>query len=215
MIYICKHTEFDNPVPKDHQEIYVGEMFDGGEDNINELNPYINELTALYQIWKEVTDDIIGFVHYRRLFYDEDNHEFVTLATAEKILEDYDIITTEPYLFKMDIYNQLRFEFLCEDKEILDKYKEKLCDQVPGLKHYFDETHLMYPRNMFICKRETITKFFEWLFPIIIPLTKEFIAKDLYKVTRTRMVGFLFERLLGFWILQNNLKVYEMKYMKL
>ena len=73
MIYIVKHKEYENPVPQGYKQLYVGNMFhfDYKEDNINKLNPYINETTGIYDIWKNHKDDIVGLCHYRRFFYDD------------------------------------------------------------------------------------------------------------------------------------------------
>ena len=60
MIYIIKHKEVETPKIKGYKELGVGECFKGHKDNINHLNPYINELTGVYDIWKNCKDDIKG-----------------------------------------------------------------------------------------------------------------------------------------------------------
>ena len=45
MIYIIKHKKYNNPIPQNYAELYVGDMYknDKAKDNINYLNKYINE----------------------------------------------------------------------------------------------------------------------------------------------------------------------------
>ena len=74
MIYINKHKEYNNPIPKDYEELYGGNLFTDTEaDNINYLNPYINEATGLYYIWKNKKDKYVGLCHYKMFF--ENNGE--------------------------------------------------------------------------------------------------------------------------------------------
>ena len=48
------------------EKFLVDQSHDG--DNIDDLNPWYCELTGLYHLWKNTTDDIIGLEHYRRYF---------------------------------------------------------------------------------------------------------------------------------------------------
>ena len=203
MIYIIKHREYKNPIPQDYKELYVGSMFEYNNlDNINILNPYANELTGLYHIWKHCNEEIVGLVHYRRFF-------LCTFKTAKEILKKYDIIITEDVIFNKGIYEQLRSEI--ENVDILDKYYNKLCDIEPELKEWF-KLKQFNNREMFICKKELINKYCEWIFPIILPIFKEFLEEDKDKVRNKRMIGHLSERLFSYWICKNKLNCYRMEY---
>lgn len=211
MIYIIKHKEYNNPVPKDYKELYVGKNhLEQGDYDINFLNPYINEATGLYEIWKCFKDHIVGLCHYRRYFYYEG--DLLTLNQAKSILNDYDMIVTKPVVFDKGIYEQLRSEI--ENPDVLDKYYNKLCDIEPGLKEWF-ELKSFSPKEMFVCKRELLNKYCEWLFPIIVPITQEFIKEDVNKVVNKRMIGHLVERLFAYWIYKEELNTYEMEYIDL
>lgn len=208
MIYVVKHKRYDTPKLNNYSDIYVGDLFKNKElDNINYLNPYINEATALYDIWKNYNDNIVGLVHYRRFFV-KDN-EYLSLEDAKTILNDYDIIITNNVKFERGIYDQLRLE-MPNDKErlILDKYYNQLCKIEPKLKDYFNEKEFA-PKEMFVCKKELIDKYCEWLFSFIIPITEKFVKED-GNIIQKRMIGHLVERLFYYYV--KDLKIYRLDY---
>ena len=90
MIYIIKHRAYNNPVPEGYVELGIGDLFEHkDEDNINDLNLYVNEVEGLYYMWKHCNDDIIGLNHYRRIFVN--NGDYLKLEDAEKILKDLEL----------------------------------------------------------------------------------------------------------------------------
>lgn len=213
MIYIIKHKEYDNPIPNGYEELYVGGMYKNNSDeDINLLNPYINEATGLYDIWKNKEDDIVGLCHYRRFFIN--NGQYLQLDDAKNILKDYDIIITNNVVFDKGIYEQLRLE-MPNDKErdILDKYYQLLCEKEPQLKDYFN-TKEFAPKEMFVCSKKVINKYCEWLFDLILPITIQFVNED-SNILQKRMIGHLIERLFYYWIIKNELKTYRMEYIDL
>ena len=208
MIYIMKHIPYDNPVPKDYVELGIGNMFKNYDiDNINVLNLFLNEVTGLYHIWKHTNDDIVGLCHYRRMFWYKD--DYLKLKDAKEILKDYDMIITPDVIFQRSIHEQLKSEF--ENPDIYQKYYEKFCETVPGFKEFMDKDRFNN-REMFVCKRELMNKYCEWLFPIIMPIYKEFLEQDVGKVVNKRMISHIVERLFSFWIQENNLNCYRMDY---
>ncbi|MBR2245665.1 MAG: DUF4422 domain-containing protein [Clostridia bacterium] len=207
MIYIIKHREYSNPIPKNYVELGVGNYFAGQKDNINELNPYLNEATGLYDIWKNKSEEIIGLCHYRRFFWY--NNNILSLKDSKEILKDYDIIITKEVQFDKGIYEQLRSEI--ENPDVLDKYYNILIEKEPKLEEWFKLTSFS-AKEMFVCKKELIDKYCEWLFPMIIPIIEQFIKEDADRVVNKRMIGHLVERLFAYWIWKNKLKCYTMEY---
>lgn len=212
MIYIVKHKEYDNPIPKGYKELYVGTLYNGTGKNINELNLYLNEVTAMYQLRYHCDDDIIGLVHYRRFFV-KDN-EVLKYEDAEKILQDYDIILCPFYPAEQGIYKQMRVDFLPVERIMLDRYKNILCKRVPGIAEYFKNETRLIPRNMFVAKRELMNKYFDWMLPIAEDMTREFIKHDVNIVPQKRLLGYLFERVFGYWVFENDLKIKNIEYME-
>lgn len=203
MIYIVTH---DNsivlPDIEGYKPIKVGKICDYlDEDNINDLNGQVSELSAIYQINK-YDDEIKGQVHYRRYFLDE-NGEVLSYKKAEELLNDYDIIVTERYCVGNGIYQNLRSEI--GDVEALDKLYNELIKIEPRFKDYLDTTWFN-PRQMFICKKDLYKKYCDWIFPLILPLV------DSIKSEKPRFIAYMIERLLTFWIQTNNLKAIELKY---
>ena len=61
---------------------------DNAYDNISELNPLLNEMTAVYWFWKNYKPlpDYVGFNHYRRFFKKADILDY----------SQHDIIISKP-----------------------------------------------------------------------------------------------------------------------
>lgn len=185
MIYIIKHKECEIPRIDGYKEFGVGELYTGHYEYINSFNPYLNEVTALYDIWQG-TDDMVGLVHYRRFFKD------LSYEKARGILNDYDVITTPdhepqtPYIHLSSL-----------DMQLVDKYLAMLPDEV---KKWFYEHHTFNICNMFVSHRKFLNDYCKWLFPIIFPMTERFIEEDVTEdVRRNRTIGFITECLFGYY----------------
>ena len=202
MIYIVTHDDsIVLPNIEGYKPIKVGKICDYlNEDNINDLNGQISELSAIYQINK-YDDEIKGQVHYRRYFLD--NGEVLSYKRAKELLEEYDIIVTERYCVGNGIYQNLRSEI--GDVEALDKLYNELIKIEPRFKDYLDTTWFN-PRQMFICKKDLYKKYCDWIFPLILPLV------DKIKSEKPRFIAYMIERLLTFWIKENNLNAIELPY---
>lgn len=208
MIYIIKHRQYANPIIEFHKELLVGDLFENkDQDNINDLNLYMNELTGLYHMWKNTKDEIIGLCHYRRYFINK--RDYVKEKDVKEILKDYDIIITPEVKFNMTLYFQLKFEV--ENSYYLDKYLKMYYDKDPGFKDYIEGRQSFSNREMFISKRDVMEKYCKDVFDIVIPIVKEFIKED-YKHCNIRLISHIAERYFYYWILKNNLKIYNMGY---
>ena len=211
MLYVVKHKEYNNPLPKGYKELKVGPLFDGVGDNINDLNLYINEMTALYWIWRNTKEDIVGMVHYRRYFTEGD--DFLTLEQAEEELRTHDIIITEPMTFEKTLYGcQYEIDFK-DDPQTYVKYLMMFSHLDNGFVPFLKSTNTLNPRNMFVCKRPILEDFCKWVFPGALPIAEKFIREDAPRYTDfgyIRMIGYIMERLLPYWVRKEGLKFKEM-----
>lgn len=207
MIYIAKHKEVDTYNQKGYKQLNLWDL--KVEDNLFEYNPYINELTGHHYVWKHTNDEIKGIAHYRR--YLTTNEEPITIDEVKELLKEYDIIVAKRYNVGNGIYNNLKSEIGGNKEiELLDKYYNKLVSKEPKLEEYFNNTWFN-PTNMMICNKKIFDSYCKWLFNLIEPIYKEFYS-DPNKKYKPRLLGYLFERLLTYWILENKLNIKELEY---
>ncbi|MDY6367801.1 MAG: DUF4422 domain-containing protein, partial [Clostridia bacterium] len=115
-VYVVTHKDAKlNVLHEGYRIIHAGhatatEKFgyagDDTGDNISALNRYLNEITALYWMWKNTRHTIIGLNHYRRFFTESDDSSFavekiLSRAAAEKILRGCDMIVATGDFFTL------------------------------------------------------------------------------------------------------------------
>lgn len=211
MIYIVKHKDYENPVPKGYKEIGVGYKYEGTGKNINHLNPYINEATAYYDLWKNAKDKTIGVVHYHRFF--AENGEPLGTKRVNEILKDYDMIVTTPYKSAAPLYNFLKADLAPgKEMDLYHKYLELLYKVEPGFKEYMNSALEFYSREMMVANKAVFDDFCKGLFGVILPIAEKYHKEDSDSKTNPRLVGFITERFFSYWIVKNNLNVYTMDF---
>lgn len=173
-------------------------------DNISALNPYYCELTAQYWAWKNLDSEYVGLCHYRRYFDTE-----ITADNIDKIMDGADVLLVEPYFCKENVMNFLITGHTPEDLSILYLYMQQYhADIFPDFKKFFIDGRVMYPCNMFVCKKQVFDEFAKWQFGIL---------EDLRKLLRptgysrcNRILGYIAEDLLGFYMVLNGYKIKTM-----
>lgn len=202
MIHIIRHKDYDFPIPSGYVTCEVGPLFKGDRPNINYLNPIINELTGIYDVWQNFDDPFVGFCHYHRFFTKDD--EIIDLAKATEIwcADPYpEIILAYPVFYPdKTIRESLEYDFR-EDLPTFNKYMDMLYEKEPGLRDYFNG-NTFHPRNMFFTSRETLNDYCKWLFDLIIPVAERFQREDFHRYPHyySRMIGFIAERLLTYFV---------------
>ena len=182
-------------------------------DNIDKDNSLYCELTGLYHLWKNCNEDIVGLEHYRRYFLNN-NFELLNENEIKKLLETNDIICIqEKENYSIPLY--ARFIRGFEHGSL----KNELNYMLYAIKYLYPEhfeliqqflynrTH--YQFNMFICKKEIIDKYCEWMFPIL-----QLIQNNVGDKLTKRSLGFLAEIVLFsyYFTKVNPVKIYTSNY---
>lgn len=211
MIHIIRHKEYDFPIPSGYVTCDVGPMFMGDRPNINVLNPVINELTGIYDVWQNFDDPFVGFCHYHRFFTDKEG-KVLELGNMYEYLRDDIILPCHVTYPDMTIRESLERDFR-EDLPTFNKYMDMLYEAEPGLRDFFDG-NTFHPRNMFFCRRALFNEYCCWLFDLILPIAEKFYLEDFHRYPHyySRMIGFIAERLMTYFITKNGYKYQELPY---
>ncbi|MBR3748008.1 MAG: DUF4422 domain-containing protein [Selenomonadaceae bacterium] len=198
----------------------LGYIGDNTGDNVSELNLYINEMTALYWIWKNTSHSVVGISHYRRFFFKENREKFLTEEEVLQYLEDYDIIVMKPFLsigksWHEMILNATRNEKIVDFSEGV--IRKNLMRTHPDYLNVFDYRMAMsngYFKNMFVARRNIFNAYCEWVFSFMIDSTREVLREtenlSALKGNARRLMGFHFEGMLTVWLMKNRLRVKEL-----
>jgi len=191
-----------------------GSLVDDAGDNISRLNLYLNEITALYWLWKHTRQDFIGFVHYRR-FFTTDEKNFLSTDEAKKILREYDIIVEGcefGYIALHDWKIMLSTRPLAE--YVMDVLRKYIAQRQPDYLETYDQVNNsfgVFCYEIFMTRREIFNAYCEWLFSFIIDATEEVLATTDIAASddpRTyRAVSFVAEHLMTIWLMKNRLKI--------
>ena len=187
--------------------------------NISEKNPYFCELTGLYWAFKNLDYDVLGLVHYRRLFMKSSfclrkkRENVISDQCIQKILTKYDLILPKKrhYVIESNYSHYIH----AHNKEALDItgqiIKKNYPDYFPAFEKHMKQTTGHY-FNMFIGKKEIVNPLLSWLFDILFTLENQI---DLTKYTdaEKRVFGYVSELLFDVYIQTNHLKIKNQRYL--
>lgn len=223
-VIVAAHKPYEMPSDKMYFPVHVGaygkksigyQRDDEGE-NISSLNPYFCELTGLYWAWKNLVEDYIGLVHYRRLF-----------TMNGHILTESDI---RPYLGKIKVFTPTKRKYYIETlkshydhthyPEHLDVTKSVVKKLYPEYLDAYEKAisrRWGYMFNMMIMKKELLNDYCTCLFNILNEVFKQIDTTD-YQAFTKRYVGRMSEILFNVWlekkISTGELKSSELKELK-
>ncbi len=228
--YVVTHKDAQLPaLPDGYRIIHAGhaqatqtfgDVVDDSGDNISRLNLYLNEITALYWIWKHTRHAFIGFVHYRRFFTAKAATNFsvddlLTADEAREILREHDIIVDGckfGYIPLRDWKAMLSTRPLAE--HVIATVRKYIAARQPEYLAAYDRINDGFGTfcyEIFVTRRKIFDAYCAWLFDFIIDATEEILATTDIATSddpRTyRAVSFLAEHLLGVWLIKNRLRI--------
>lgn len=226
-IFVIAHKPYKNKFDK-VPNIYVtltvgvnngnrsntGALKDNDGKNISSKNQSYCELTGLYWIWKNYTDDIVGIDHYRRYFVKENNgkqKELLNESDIKEYLQKYDVLVPQKYSFPNNKTVGQQFCY-SHDPLVWNSIREILKSKYPDYLEDFDKINYQnyeYLFNMLICRKELFDEYCEWLFSVLF-LLEPTVDLDKYNDYNKRMFGFVAERLFNIWIKHKKIKVKEL-----
>ncbi len=164
---------------------------DNTGDNISDKNKQFCELTGLYWIWKNTSEDIVGLVHYRRHFLLPENWTEIFASN------EVDVILPIPLYVAPSVEENYRQRHVSSDWDnMLDYLKEHYPeDYAPAC--VFFKNGLYSPCNMLIARKHVLDELCKWMFPILFAIAdKGGVRDDAYQ---NRYPGFVSERLITYF----------------
>ena len=210
-VYVAKSI-FDKPLSVPYilapyeREIQVGAAlaqerlaedicFDNVGENISHKNRQYCELTAMYWLWKNAKEDVIGLVHYRRHFLLPKNWQAIV------DVNDIDVILPIPLYVEPSLEANYRSRHDGSDLDYLFEYVRQQDEaEYQSMKNFFAKG-LYSPCNMFIMRKEVLHDLCEWLFPLLDAVVEHGGQKE--DIYLNRYPGFLSERLLSYFFEKN------------
>lgn len=220
-ILVAAHKEFPIPTDKSlYLPVLVGaiknykkgikyQRDDDGE-NISQKNPNYNELTAIYWAWKNLDADVIGLVHYRRLFNKGRGRGLDSVLNRndiEALLDKAPIILPKKRNYYIET-NYLHY-IHAHHKEPLEETRKIIQENHPKYLNAFDlvmKRRSAHMFNMFIMKKSEFEQYAEWLFSILFELEGNIDTSN-YSTQEARVFGYISELLMDVW-LESTSKVY-------
>lgn len=212
-IIVATHKKYSMPNDDMYLPLHVGSKGkknlgykrDDVGNNISLKNPYFCELTGLYWAWKNLKNDYIGLVHYRRYFASKrkSKNKFESILKREELenyLNEYDIIVPKKRKYYIEtIESHYKHTMMGETlDETIKIINEKYPEYVDSLNKVMKRTY-MHAFNMFIMKRKYLEEYCTWLFDILFELEKRMSGKE-YDAFHSRFYGRISERLLDVWL---------------
>lgn len=225
-LYIITHKYLDKTIEKDgYKYLYVGAykqpvrrnkyLFDDEGIEISHKNSNYCELTGMYWLWNNSSDERKGIAHYRRFFtknsFSINPFYYYSSSELDKMLDNYDILVAEKlYVPDENIYRDYqRYHY----KKDIDELRHLIAEKYGEYKEAFDivfSRNYYSPANMIYCKASIFNSYCEWLFSVLGDLESRIDITE-YNIEQARIYGFLGERLLNVWIEKNNLKKKELR----
>ena len=197
----------------------LGIIGDDEGENISKKNSLYNEMTVVYWASKNLTSDYVGLCHYRRYFSKKSlngfciKDKFNRIAIEEdyrRLLSDADVILPNKRKYYIETIESHFRNLPYTVNSDLDDLRTVIKSTSPQYLDAFEKTmnrtwaHMF---NMFVMKKELLSKYVDWAFPILEEVEKRM---DLHNREPVQSRMYVSEFLLDTWIQTNDIKYVEM-----
>ena len=218
-MYIPVHVGAEGKTDENGNPLDLGFIKDNTGDNISLKNKNYCELTGLYWMWKNMSADYMGLMHYRRYLASSKTgpkeERIIKKAELEKLLKDYDIVLPTPRDYFIETtYNQYVHTHHNED---LDFTRDIISEKYPEYLDSFDKAMKStkgHRFNMFVMRSDILDEYLTWLFDILFELEKRLDISG-YTDYDARVFGFVSERILDVWLDKQDYKRTDCPYVYL
>lgn len=169
----------------------IATLADNSGDNISDKNKQYCEMSAVYWIWKNTTQEWTGIEHYRRRL----------LVEPQMLKNDVDAILPLPYMCYPNTVTQFR-RFVSED--VLQLLLQTLEELHPGKYPKYREIlygQYQYTYNMTCTRREVFEDYCRWFFEITEHMETK--AEQVPEIKDTRALSYVAEVLTNLYFMDN------------
>ena len=204
-LYLPLHVGAEGKKTENGTVLDLGYTKDNTGENISNLNSSFCELTGLYWAWKNLNEDYIGLVHYRRHFSMKRRAGFEDVLTYEEI---------KPYLGKIRVFVPKKRKYYIETlyshyahthyASQLDETRKVIAEKYPEYIACYDKVIRQtygYMFNMMIMEKSLLDNYCSWLFDILFELGKRIDMPEL-SAFQGRFYGRISEIIFNVWLTQ-------------
>ena len=204
-IYLPLHVGAEGKKDSYGNDLNIGYQKDNYGDNISLKNSSFCELTGLYWAWRNLDEDYIGLVHYRRYFVTKEKKadlfdRVITYNDLKQDLGKYKIFVPKKRNYIIEtLYSHYKhthyIEQLDETRKVIElKYPNYIKSYDKVMKRTYG-----YMFNMMIMEKTILNNYCKWLFDILFELEKRIEMPEL-SFYQGRFYGRISELLLNVWI---------------
>lgn len=202
-IYLPLHVGAEGKKDSNGNELNLGYMKDNTGENISTLNSSFCELTGLYWAWRNLDEDYIGLVHYRRHFSLKNKKGFENILSYNEL---------KPYLGQIKVFVPTKRNYYIESLYShyahthyalhLDETRKILEKKYPTYLNSYDkilnQSH-GYMFNMMIMEKSLLDDYCTWLFDILFELQRKLNNQEL-SAFQGRFYGRVSEIIFNVWL---------------
>ncbi|HUN39071.1 MAG TPA: DUF4422 domain-containing protein [Acetobacteraceae bacterium] len=229
-VFIAVHDRAPTPSARYLTRVQVGAalgerqtgcVHDDDGDNISARNPLYAELTALYWLWKNVEDDVVGLCHYRRYFSPimapsepvltarrDDVQGLVSLDPAGVLFAQETAIAELIVPRPVVCTGSLEDQYISHHGRPQDWHAMLAAlalvhpNEARDARGFFTQSNALTQYNMLIGRRDVVRAYCAWLFPVLAEVER--VLNPQVHPMQHRALGFLGERLFSWWLESRN-----------